>query len=123
MEYPNLLLTFAYPQISYGELLHSSKNRNSVHLSCRFISVLICRYMTGLYFLNDVEEGGETAFPLADNVTFNQKVVFIAGFVRLAVYLKFGGLSSKSMCKCSQGLYGTFLVWSCETLEEKGTCI
>ena len=30
--------------------------------------------MTVLYFLNDVEEGGETAFPLADNVTLDQKV-------------------------------------------------
>ncbi|XP_045181705.2 transmembrane prolyl 4-hydroxylase-like [Mercenaria mercenaria] len=26
----------------------------------------ICRYMTVLYYLSDVEEGGETAFPLAD---------------------------------------------------------
>ncbi|KAL9975549.1 hypothetical protein ACROYT_G012721 [Oculina patagonica] len=30
----------------------------------------ICRYITILYFLNDVEEGGETAFPIADNGTF-----------------------------------------------------
>ncbi|XP_031556337.1 transmembrane prolyl 4-hydroxylase-like [Actinia tenebrosa] len=34
----------------------------------------ICRYLTVLYFLNDVEEGGETAFPLADNSTFDEKV-------------------------------------------------
>ncbi|XP_052224847.1 transmembrane prolyl 4-hydroxylase-like [Dreissena polymorpha] len=26
----------------------------------------LCRYITVLYYLNDVEEGGETAFPLAD---------------------------------------------------------
>ncbi len=27
-----------------------------------------------LYFLNDVEEGGETAFPIADNATADSKV-------------------------------------------------
>ncbi|XP_074618146.1 transmembrane prolyl 4-hydroxylase-like isoform X1 [Acropora palmata] len=31
----------------------------------------ICRYITILYFLNDVEEGGQTAFPIANNETFN----------------------------------------------------
>ncbi|KAL3869658.1 hypothetical protein ACJMK2_042323 [Sinanodonta woodiana] len=30
-----------------------------------------CRYMTILFYLNDVEEGGETAFPVADNETLN----------------------------------------------------
>lgn len=33
-----------------------------------------CRYITVLYFLNDVEEGGETAFPVADNATFSIEV-------------------------------------------------
>lgn len=32
------------------------------------------RYITVLYFLNDVEEGGETAFPVADNATFSAEV-------------------------------------------------
>ncbi|CAH3159466.1 unnamed protein product [Porites evermanni] len=31
----------------------------------------LCRYITVLYFLNDVEEGGETAFPVANNATFS----------------------------------------------------
>ncbi|XP_031556323.1 transmembrane prolyl 4-hydroxylase-like [Actinia tenebrosa] len=31
----------------------------------------LCRYITVLYFLNDVEEGGETAFPVANNDTFS----------------------------------------------------
>ncbi|KAK3737076.1 hypothetical protein QZH41_013878 [Actinostola sp. cb2023] len=31
----------------------------------------LCRFITILYFLNDVEEGGETAFPVADNSTFS----------------------------------------------------
>ena len=30
--------------------------------------------MTILYYLNDVEDGGETAFPVADNETFDQTV-------------------------------------------------
>ena len=30
--------------------------------------------MTVLYYLNDVEEGGETAFPMADNTTRNMEV-------------------------------------------------
>lgn len=28
-----------------------------------------------LYFLNDVEEGGETAFPVANNETFSIEVI------------------------------------------------
>ena len=32
------------------------------------------RFMTILYYLNDVEDGGETAFPVADNETFDQMV-------------------------------------------------
>ena len=35
---------------------------------CRF-----CRYITVLYYLNDVEEGGETAFPVADRKIVNVK--------------------------------------------------
>ncbi|XP_068679514.1 transmembrane prolyl 4-hydroxylase-like isoform X2 [Montipora foliosa] len=31
----------------------------------------LCRYITILYYLNDVEEGGETAFPVADNATLD----------------------------------------------------
>ncbi|XP_028401217.1 transmembrane prolyl 4-hydroxylase-like isoform X1 [Dendronephthya gigantea] len=34
----------------------------------------ICRYLTVLYFLNYVEEGGETAFPIADNETYDEDV-------------------------------------------------
>ena len=37
--------------------------------------VCFARYLTVLYFLNDVPNGGETAFPVADNVTFDEKVV------------------------------------------------
>jgi len=31
----------------------------------------LCRYITILYYLNDVEEGGETAFPVADDDTYD----------------------------------------------------
>ena len=36
--------------------------------------LFVFRYITILYYLNDVEEGGETAFPVADNKTFDQQV-------------------------------------------------
>ena len=39
----------------------------------KFLSSVV-RYITILYYLNDVEEGGETAFPVADNETFDQQV-------------------------------------------------
>ena len=34
------------------------------------------RYITILYYLNDVEEGGETAFPVADMKDFNETVSY-----------------------------------------------
>lgn len=33
----------------------------------------LCRYVTILFYLNDVQEGGETAFPMADNVTLSME--------------------------------------------------
>ena len=35
------------------------------------------RFATVLYFLDDVEDGGETAFPVADNSTFDDNVNII----------------------------------------------
>jgi len=35
------------------------------------------RYTTILYYLNDVEDGGETAFPVADMKDFNETVSVI----------------------------------------------
>ena len=32
------------------------------------------RFMTIIYYLSDVEEGGETAFPIADNETYTVEV-------------------------------------------------
>lgn len=44
-----------------------------------------CRYITILYFLNDVEEGGHTAFPIADSdATFKQQVcTFNCGIIKV----------------------------------------
>lgn len=42
---------------------------------------LFCRYITILYFLNDVDEGGQTAFPIADNATFKQQVCMFKLYV------------------------------------------
>ena len=32
------------------------------------------RYATILYYLNDIDDGGETAFPVVDNATFDKQV-------------------------------------------------
>ncbi|PIK45176.1 putative transmembrane prolyl 4-hydroxylase [Apostichopus japonicus] len=37
------------------------------------LSSRVCRYITVLYYLADTEEGGETAFPAADNETFSEQ--------------------------------------------------
>ena len=34
-----------------------------------------------LYFLDNVEDGGETAFPIADNSTFDEEVSIMAELV------------------------------------------
>ena len=48
------------------------------------VPIFCVRYMTVLYYLNDVARGGETAFPVADEEDFNQTVmlpfVFHGGF-------------------------------------------
>lgn len=38
--------------------------------------IIFHRYITVLYYLNDVEEGGETAFPVADDETYLHDVSF-----------------------------------------------
>ena len=38
------------------------------------ISLLSFRMVTILYYLNDVDEGGQTAFVVADNSTLNESV-------------------------------------------------
>lgn len=44
-------------------------------MDCYFIRIfIICRYITILYYLNNVEDGGETAFPVADMKDFNETV-------------------------------------------------
>ena len=50
-------------------------------VDCFFIRIfIICRYITILYYLNDVEDGGETAFPVADMKDFNETVSVIDSF-------------------------------------------
>ena len=42
-----------------------------IHQFARITVTHLFRYITILYYLNDVEEGGETAFPMADNATLD----------------------------------------------------
>ena len=50
-----------------------------VFVDCFFLMrpCITCRYITILYYLNDVEDGGETAFPVADMKDFNETVSVI----------------------------------------------
>ncbi|XP_060593364.1 transmembrane prolyl 4-hydroxylase-like [Ruditapes philippinarum] len=66
----------------YHAHIDSTDTTNRLHLPCCFQTpecleidisneeyeecCRICRYITVLYYLNDVDEGGQTAFPLAD---------------------------------------------------------
>ena len=38
------------------------------------VTCFVFRFITILYYLNEVEEGGETAFLIADNTTITPKV-------------------------------------------------
>lgn len=39
----------------------------------------LCRFVTIMFYLNDVEEGGETAFPAADNATYSEELLRYRG--------------------------------------------
>lgn len=41
------------------------------------ICVVFYRYITVLFYLSNVEEGGETTFPVADNRTYEEAVRLI----------------------------------------------
>jgi len=78
-------------------------------------SCKLCRYVTVLYYLNDVEEGGETAFPMADNITRNMEFVTSS-----RGDLDFFNLSHN----CHQGLVvsprkGTAVMWYNHFIDEE----
>ena len=67
--------------------LHQASKTNNLHEVCALLTVLlylsnsqsvtsacVCRYITVLYYLNQPEAGGETAFPAADVESFNETV-------------------------------------------------
>ena len=49
-------------------------HKNSSQEYAKHFLFLNSRFVTILYYLNNVEEGGETAFIVADNSTLNQSV-------------------------------------------------
>ncbi|KAJ8370789.1 hypothetical protein SKAU_G00108170 [Synaphobranchus kaupii] len=49
----------------------------AVNVSARFETP--CRYITVVFYLNSVESGGETTFPVADNRTYEEKALFQNG--------------------------------------------
>ncbi|XP_071841891.1 transmembrane prolyl 4-hydroxylase-like [Apostichopus japonicus] len=52
----------------------------------------ICRYATIMVYLNDVEEGGETAFPVANNETYDEEVFRDSGKRNLNHYCQAANL-------------------------------
>lgn len=80
-----LIKTSEYLQVvSYGPMGHYNCHLDSDfirprrpcchHLGSELKHCRVCRYATVLYFLDNVEDGGETAFPIADNSTFDEEV-------------------------------------------------
>ncbi|XP_030850329.1 transmembrane prolyl 4-hydroxylase-like [Strongylocentrotus purpuratus] len=57
------------PRTSCIQSMMTLQNVSNLHPKGR-----ICRYITIMTYLNDVEEGGETAFPYADNATYSAEV-------------------------------------------------
>ena len=55
-------------------LIRLKKTDCCFHFTLSFFVLFCFRFITVLYYLNDVEEGGETAFPVADNETFDMEV-------------------------------------------------
>ena len=54
-----------------NDILRRKKKRT---VNVNFCVIFHGRYATVLYFLDNVEDGGETAFPIADNSTFDDEV-------------------------------------------------
>ena len=71
-------------------------NNDIVRRKIRTVNAHFCvvifhgRYATILYFLDNVEDGGETAFPIADNSTFDDEV----GAVIKELYIEYHVLPS-----------------------------
>ncbi|XP_071952773.1 transmembrane prolyl 4-hydroxylase-like [Antedon mediterranea] len=51
------------------------------HVPLDYKKYRLCRYATLMYYLADVDEGGETAFPIADNATTSEEVLFAGGYL------------------------------------------
>lgn len=72
-ESEELQVVHYYPEGHY-HCHHDSQEVDPMVPCCAFRDrrhCRLCRYITVLYFLNDVEEGGETAFPVANNESFS----------------------------------------------------
>ncbi|KAL9974821.1 hypothetical protein ACROYT_G011911 [Oculina patagonica] len=63
----------------YNAHYDSQHVANQSHIKCCHLDLSllphcrVCRYATVLYYLNDVQYGGETAFPVVDKATFDKQ--------------------------------------------------
>ena len=73
-------LSFSLRLPWYKNVLYLVDKRFESLMSWWLIKILIIlkyfdRFMTIMIYLNDVEEGGETAFPAANNKTYDEEVI------------------------------------------------
>jgi len=92
---PPILVTKSdFQVVRYGRKGHynahiDSSPRLTEHPCCtktRKQGCRICRYMTILFYLNDVQEGGDTAFVVADNETISVEELKISQKINLQRY-------------------------------------
>eukprot|EP00112_Aurelia_sp_Birch-Aquarium-sp1_P008210 Seg190.18 transcript_id=Seg190.18/GoldUCD/mRNA.D3Y31 product="Transmembrane prolyl 4-hydroxylase" protein_id=Seg190.18/GoldUCD/D3Y31 len=62
-------------------------HQTSIEVVKQYGKCRICRFITIMIYLNDVEEGGETAFPAANNKTYDEDAVRIRGDENAPDYL------------------------------------
>ena len=76
-------------------------NNDIVRRKIRTVNAHFCvvifhgRYATILYFLDNVEDGGETAFPIADNSTFDDEVSAVIKELYIEYHILPSALSSE----------------------------
>lgn len=73
---PPLMVTWPWREGMNAYQLRTTSRYTDMHLTYS-----IFRFITILYYLNDVEEGGETAFLIADNTTITPEASIIILFL------------------------------------------
>lgn len=78
-----------YTEYGHYHAHHDSETHTRTDVPCchltgpetvlKYGACKLCRFITLMTYLNDVEEGGETAFPAADNATYDSSAFRVKG--------------------------------------------